>query len=56
MAKGDDRKNRSEKVRMVPGTNIPYENWIQAWIVTNREKRKVAAIKYREKQLKENDI
>jgi hypothetical protein len=29
------------KVRLVPGTTIPYENWIQAWIVTNITKRKV---------------
>ncbi len=28
------------KVRLVPGTTIPYENWIQAWIVTNITKRK----------------
>ena len=27
------------KVRLVPGTTIPYENWIQAWIVTNITKR-----------------
>ncbi len=28
------------KVRLVPGTTIPYENWIQAWIVSNQKKRK----------------
>jgi hypothetical protein len=28
------------KVRLIPGTTIPYENWIQAWIVTNITKRK----------------
>ena len=28
------------KNSFVPGTDIPYENWIQAWIVSLREKRK----------------
>ena len=28
------------KKSFVPGTDIPYENWIQAWIVSLREKRK----------------
>jgi hypothetical protein len=28
------------KVRLVPGTTIPYENWIQAWIVKKITKRK----------------
>ena len=26
--------------RTVPGTNVPYKNWIQAWIVSNQKKRK----------------
>jgi hypothetical protein len=30
----------NEPIRLVPGTTIPYENWIQAWIVTNITKRK----------------
>ena len=30
----------SEKIRLIAGTTIPYENWIQAWIVTNITKRK----------------
>ena len=31
---------KANRVRLVPGTTIPYENWIQAWIVTNITKRK----------------
>ena len=27
-------------IRLIAGTTIPYENWIQAWIVTNITKRK----------------
>jgi hypothetical protein len=37
------RKKSSEvktKQRLVPGTNVPYQNWIQAWIVSNQAKRK----------------
>ena len=30
----------NEKIRLIAGTTIPYENWIQAWIVTNITKRK----------------
>jgi hypothetical protein len=30
----------NEPIRLIPGTTIPYENWIQAWIVTNITKRK----------------
>jgi hypothetical protein len=30
-----------KKKRLVPGTKIPYENWIQGWLVTNQEKRKM---------------
>ena len=26
---------------MVPGTEVPYENWIQAQIVSNQLKRKI---------------
>ena len=34
------KKEKSKKVRMVPGTDVPYENWIQAWGITERMKRK----------------
>ena len=30
---------KANRIRLVPGTTIPYENWIQAWIVTNITKR-----------------
>ena len=33
-------KIKSKKVRMVPETDVPYENWIQAWGVSNQNKRK----------------
>ena len=29
---------------MVPGTDVPYENWIQGWAITEREKRKSKSI------------
>ena len=28
------------KKNVVPGTNVPYENWIQAWMVTLQQERK----------------
>ena len=31
---------KANRIRLVPGTTIPYENWIQAWIVANITKRK----------------
>ena len=30
----------NESIRLIAGTTIRYENWIQAWIVTNITKRK----------------
>ena len=30
----------NKKIKLIAGTTIPYENWIQAWIVTNITKRK----------------
>ena len=38
------KKEKSKKVRMVPGTDVPYENWIQGWAITEREKRKSKSI------------
>ena len=38
------KKDKSKKVRMVPGTDVPYENWIQGWAITEREKRKSKSI------------
>ena len=38
------KKDKSKKVRMVPGTDVPYENWIQGWAITEREKRKMKSI------------
>ena len=31
---------KDNTIRLIPGTTIPYENWIQAWVVTNITKRK----------------
>ena len=31
---------KDNTIRLIPGTTIPYENWIQAWVVTNVTKRK----------------
>ena len=28
------------KKSFVPGTNVPYENWLQAWMVTLRSKKR----------------
>ena len=38
----EKRKSSStvEKKNVVPGTNVPYENWIQAWMVTLQQERK----------------
>ena len=33
-------KIKSKKVRMVPETDVPYENWIQAWGVSNQNMKK----------------
>ena len=33
-------KIKSKKVRMVPETDVPYENWIQAWGASNQNKKK----------------
>jgi hypothetical protein len=29
-----------ENKTVVPGTDVPYENWIQAWMVTLQQERK----------------
>ena len=38
----EKRKKSStvENKTVVPGTNVPYENWIQAWMVTLQQERK----------------
>ena len=38
------KKEKSKKVRMVSGTDVPYENWIQAWGITERMKRKKSTL------------
>ena len=38
-------KNTTTKKCVVPGTNIPYVNSIQGWIVSLREKRKKRKVK-----------
>jgi hypothetical protein len=35
------KEKKKIKIRMVPGTNVPYENWIQGWIISNQLKRKI---------------
>ena len=35
------KERKKTKIRMVPGTNVPYENWMQGWIVTNQLKRRI---------------
>ena len=40
-----NNKNTTTKKCVVPGTNIPYENSIQGWIVSLREKRKKRKVK-----------
>ena len=40
-----NNKNTTTKKCVVPGTNIPYVNSIQGWIVSLREKRKKRKVK-----------
>ena len=42
LSKCDEKQgiNKTIKKCVVPGTKIPYVNWIQAWLVSLREKRK----------------
>ena len=40
-----NNKNDMTKKCVVPGTNIPYINSIQGWIVSLREKRKKRKVK-----------
>ena len=44
------KKSKTIKKCVVPGTKIPYVNWIQAWLVSLREKRKKEVNKTNNKQ------